>query len=224
MSCVSRRRLCVPRPLWHDVGVAAVASSKREHSLADLTRSLFGETLSLEEVFEQVEQVALGKPDAQMSEASRAQATAEPLWVGSVGYERHRQADAFASLLRHACVERLIDVRELPISRRRGYAKTALAQALATEGIEYVHMRSLGNPKRYRDLYKSGRVREGRAAYERHLLGERVEALRELVPLLEERRSALMCVEHDVAICHRAVIFDALRDELGLQLDVTEVC
>jgi uncharacterized protein (DUF488 family) len=118
----------------------------------------------------------------------------------------------------------LIDVRELPISRRRGYAKTALSEVLAAEGIEYVHMRALGNPKQFRDLYKSGHVQEGRAAYERHLLDERVDALRELVPLLEVRRSALMCVEHDAAVCHRAVIFEALRDELGLQLDVIEVC
>jgi uncharacterized protein (DUF488 family) len=204
--------------------VSAVASPKSEHSLADLTRSLFGETLSLEEVFERVEQATLAEPTVLVSEETHAQAATEGLWVGSVGYERHRHAAAFASLLRRARVERLIDVREFPISRRRGYAKTALSEALSVEGIEYVHMRALGNPKQFRDLYKSGRVREGRAAYERHLLDERVDVLRELVPLLEGRRSALMCVEHDAVICHRAVIFDALRHELGLQLDVIEVC
>ena len=49
-------------------------------------------------------------------------------------------------MLADAGVERLIDVRELPISRRRGFAKTALGEALAAEGVEYLHMRSLGNP------------------------------------------------------------------------------
>jgi uncharacterized protein (DUF488 family) len=200
-----------------------VAALKGEHSLADLTRSLFGETLSLDEVFERVERVMLTEPTGLAPEATGANAVTEGLWVASVGYERHRHAAEFAQLLRRARIERLIDVRELPISRRRGYAKTALSEALAVEGIEYVHMRALGNPKPFRDLYKSGRVQEGRAAYERHLLDERVDALRELVPLLEEKRSALMCVEHDAAICHRAVIFDALRDEMGLQLDVIEV-
>jgi hypothetical protein len=204
--------------------VPAVASPKADHSLADLTRSLFGETLSLDEVFERVEQVTLTEPTSVTPQATNSHSATEGLWVGSVGYERHRQAAAFASLLRRAQVERLIDVRELPISRRRGYAKTALSQALAAEGIEYVHMRALGNPKPFRDLYKSGRVREGRAAYESHLLNERVDALRELVPLLEERRSVLMCVEHDAAICHRDVIFDALREEMGLQLEVIDVC
>lgn len=202
----------------------AVAPSKNERSLADLTRSFFGEALNLDQVFERVGRVTLAELNVLASEVADSQPAVETLWVGSVGYERHRHASEFASLLRLARVERLIDVRELPISRRRGYAKTALAEALAVEGVEYVHMRALGNPKPFRDMYKAGRVREGRAAYERHLLGERVDALRELVPLLEERRSALMCVEHDAAICHRAVIFDALRDELGLQLDVIEVC
>jgi hypothetical protein len=203
--------------------VPAAAPPKGERSLADLTRSFFGEALSLDAVFERVQQVTLPKPRTIPDSAVDKSASALCLWVGSIGYVRHRDSGAFAALLRKARVERLVDVRELPISRRRGYAKTALAEALAVEGIEYVHMRSLGNPKPFRDLYKSGRVQEGRAAYERHLLGERAAALQELVPLIRERRTALMCVEHDAAVCHRAVIFDALRDELGLQLDVSEV-
>jgi hypothetical protein len=32
-----------------------------------------------------------------------------------------------------------------------------------------------------------------------------------------------MCVEHDPTTCHRTVILDALRDELGLKLDVAEI-
>jgi hypothetical protein len=32
-----------------------------------------------------------------------------------------------------------------------------------------------------------------------------------------------MCVEHDAATCHRTVILEALRDELGLEFDLTEL-
>jgi uncharacterized protein (DUF488 family) len=174
----------------------------------------------MDELFARVARAASEKPATTTADTDQDQ---QLLWVGSVGYERHRDSARFAQHLREAGVERLIDVRELPISRRRGYAKTALAQALQHEGIEYVHVRALGNPKPYRDLYKSGRVPEGRAAYEEHLLGERADALRDLVPLLEERRSALMCVEHDPAVCHRTVILDALASELGLALEITNV-
>jgi uncharacterized protein (DUF488 family) len=145
------------------------------------------------------------------------------LWVGSVGYEKFKDSRDFASMLAAEGVERLIDVRELPISRRRGYAKTALADALAGAGVQYVHLRALGNPKPYRDLYKSGRVEQGRERYMRFLLGERRDALDGLVRLLGEKRTALMCVEHDATTCHRNVIFEALRVNLGLDLDIADL-
>lgn len=145
------------------------------------------------------------------------------VWVGSVGYERHKDHRVFARRLGDAGVERLVDVRELPISRRKGYAKTALSTAMAEVGIEYVHAKALGNPKPYRDLYKSGRVEEGRRYYTQYLLVEQREALTDLMGLLQEKRSAIMCVEHDARVCHRAVILEALRTELGLELDIREV-
>ena len=175
-----------------------------------------GEALSLDEVFTRIgaANAALDDPGPDLVGLT---------WVGSVGYERHKNHREFAEHLRRNGVERLIDVRELPISRRRGYAKTALSEAMSEVGIEYTHLKALGNPKPLRDLYKSGRVAEGRAAYERFLLEERREALDALVPLLEDKRSALMCLEHDASTCHRTVILDALRAELGLALDVAEV-
>ena len=149
--------------------------------------------------------------------------TTVSIWVGSVGYERYRLVEDFARLLAQAEVERLIDVRELPISRRRGFAKTALAEALAEQGVEYLHLRGMGNPKEFRDLYKSGQVAEGRAGYEQLLIEDRVEDLRELAKTIHEKRSALMCVEHDESICHRQVIFAALQSQLGLDLEIARI-
>jgi uncharacterized protein (DUF488 family) len=145
------------------------------------------------------------------------------IWLGSVGYERYRSVDDFARLLARAEVERLIDVRELPISRRRGFAKTALAEALGEQGVEYLHLRGMGNPKEFRDLYKSGRVAEGRAGYEKLLTRDRVDDLRELAETIHEKRSALMCVEHDEAVCHRQVILAALQGQLGLDLEIAQL-
>jgi hypothetical protein len=164
------------------VATATVRSDTR--SVVELTRAIFGEALSIDQVLERLELVDLPT-------CASPTATTE-LWVGSIGYELHKDHLAFARHVQAAGVERLIDVRELPISRRRGYAKSALAQAMADVGVEYVHIRALGNPKAYRDLYKSGRVDEGRRRYEEHLLGEQRGALEELVPLLREKRSALI--------------------------------
>ena len=195
--------------------MAATQTVRSTRSLAELTQACFGEALSMDEVFARVELVQL---DDHASTVSTTQ-----IWVGSVGYERFRENSDFAQRLADAGVERLVDVRELPISRRRGYAKTALGEALQAVGIEYVHIKALGNPKPFRDLYKSGHAEEGRMRYERHLLTEGRDALDDLVPLLRDKRTALMCVEHDPAVCHRTVIVDALRDELRLDLDVAEI-
>lgn len=65
----------------------------------------------------------------------------------TIGYETHREPASPVVALLAADVERLVDVRELPLSRRRGFSKTALAGALADAGIHYEHERALGNPK-----------------------------------------------------------------------------
>ncbi|MGO9322310.1 MAG: DUF488 family protein [Solirubrobacteraceae bacterium] len=195
--------------------MAAATSTPDTRSVAELTTALFGEALSIDQVLTRLERVDISVP--------RCIEATTGLWLGSVGYEHHKDHVAFARHVRAAGVERLIDVRELPISRRRGYAKSALAQAMADIGVEYIHIKALGNPKPFRDLYKSGQVEEGQRRYEDHLLAERRDALEDLVVLLHEKRCALMCVEHDPATCHRSVIFKALRSELGVELDVAEI-
>lgn len=187
-------------------------------SIGELTTAAFGRELSMAGALELAESVAIEQSDTPLSPDG-----AVSIWVGSVGYERYRSVEDFARRLAKAGVERLIDVRELPISRKRGFAKTALAGALADQGVDYQHRRSMGNPKKFRDLYKSGQVREGRAGYEQLLIKDRADDLRELAETIYEKRSALMCVEHDEAVCHRQVIFAALRSQLGLDLEVARI-
>ncbi|CAN5576566.1 hypothetical protein BH20ACT15_BH20ACT15_10790 [soil metagenome] len=78
----------------------------------------------------------------------------------------------------------------------------------------------MGNPKEFRDLYKGGRVDDGRKGYTDHLLESHRDDLNALAALLEQKRSALMCVEHEQSICHRDVIFTALETEVGMELEV----
>jgi uncharacterized protein (DUF488 family) len=195
------------------------SASTSLRSAAELTRAVLGVAMTFDQVeawLQRFEQTADEMP-------KRADDVSETIWVGSAGYERHKDNREFAQALADAGVERLVDVRELPISRRRGYAKSALMAAMAEAGVEYVHVRALGNPKPFRDLYKAGRTSEGRAAYEAFLLDERQEALAALAELLREKPAALMCVEHDSATCHRTVILEALRSRLSLDLVVAEV-
>jgi uncharacterized protein (DUF488 family) len=191
--------------------MSKATSTVERRSFLELSRVVLGQSFSIDQALEFLMQEEF---------ASAAVVSSSTLWVGSVGYENYRDVDAFARVLADAGVERLIDVRELPISRKRGFAKTALSEALATAGVEYVHLRALGNPKEFRDLYKSGKVAAGKTAYQRFLLSERSEELADLNRILREKRSALMCVEHDPKVCHRQVILDALWDRLEGDLEV----
>jgi uncharacterized protein (DUF488 family) len=64
----------------------------------------------------------------------------------TIGHEG-RSLDELVDELARAGVNRLVDVRQLPLSRRRGFSKTALGETLHIAGIEYVHVKALGNPK-----------------------------------------------------------------------------
>src|SRR5918999_3279447 len=82
--------------------------------------------------------------------------------VWTIGYERLLPPQLVAEL-EAAGVERVIDVRFRPQSRRPGMSKTRLGELLASRGIAYEHRRALGTPADIRWLYKAGRLREAAA-------------------------------------------------------------
>lgn len=136
---------------------------------------------------------------------------AVPPELFTIGYENHAAPATLVARLRTAGVERLVDVRDLPLSRRRGFSKTALSATLAEHGLSYEHERALGNPKPYRDLYRSGRQAEGERLYRAHLRDGSADAVDRLSKTLRDRVTAVMCFEHDHAICHRSVIVEELQ-------------
>jgi uncharacterized protein (DUF488 family) len=123
----------------------------------------------------------------------------------TVGYEG-RTLDEFVHLLVEARVERIVDVRALPLSRRRGFSKTPLKSALAAKGIEYVHVRAAGNP--YRNLRDD--PEQCLALYAAHL-DEHPDVLVEVEQALHGSRSALLCMEASHERCHRSVIAERVR-------------
>jgi uncharacterized protein (DUF488 family) len=68
----------------------------------------------------------------------------------TVGYEGASLEDLIATL-QGSDVQRLLDVRAVAQSRRRGFSKNALTEALAKGGISYTHLRQLGDPKEGRE-------------------------------------------------------------------------
>ena len=87
--------------------------------------------------------------------------------IVSIGYERRSVEDLIRLLTRNQ-VDVLVDVRLNAISRKKGFSKSSLSQALREAGIEYRHKRQLGNPKDNRDPFRR-RLKSARAKYLRHL-------------------------------------------------------
>ncbi len=132
----------------------------------------------------------------------------------TVGYEQHLTPESLVAELAANGIQRLLDVRELPMSRRQGFSKTALRDALATAGVAYHHDRALGNPKSYRDLYRSGRQLEGERLYRQHLRNGSAHAVDQLAVIVAEDRTCILCYEQDHRSCHRAVIVEELKMRL----------
>ena len=133
--------------------------------------------------------------------------------VLTIGYERLRPESLVAELAA-AQIERVLDVRIRPQSRKPGMSKTRLTATLAAHGIRYEHRRALGTPPDLRALFRAGRIAEAATGFRKHVEGHAAAELDALAAELAEPgtpRTALLCLEEDPTVCHRRVLTDALR-------------
>jgi uncharacterized protein (DUF488 family) len=131
--------------------------------------------------------------------------------IWTIGYER-LLPPALVAELEAAGIERVLDVRYRPQSRRPGMSKTRLGDLLAGHGIRYEHRRALGTPPDIRWLFKNRRVAEGREQYRAYVESASGEELDVLAgELADGPRTALLCLEAEPAECHRRVVAEALR-------------
>ena len=132
--------------------------------------------------------------------------------IFTIGYEAVTMAD-FLTALKTAGVQRIIDVRALPLSRRPGFSKSSLAASLFDAGIGYVHLKALGTPKRGRDAAKKGDVATLREVYAEQLdVPEAQVQAAQMLELAAEMPSALLCYERDPCHCHRTLLLDAVGE------------
>jgi len=134
--------------------------------------------------------------------------TQSTIWT--IGYEK-ATLDGVIGALAEAQVEVLADIRYLPLSRRPGFSKSALAAAATEGGIAYRHFRHLGTPADGRAAARRGDHAELSRIYSGQLeLPEALAAMAELRALAGEKRVALLCYERDAATCHRSLLVEAL--------------
>lgn len=129
------------------------------------------------------------------------------LWT--IGYEGRTPDDLVAALKAHG-IRRLVDVRELPMSRKKGFSKSALAARLEAEGIAYTGMRQLGAPRDARHrLRETGEWAPFAPVYLAHLDGV-PEAVADCTALAKAEPVALLCFERNAKDCHRGLLAERL--------------
>jgi uncharacterized protein (DUF488 family) len=134
--------------------------------------------------------------------------------IFTIGYEGATVSE-FVAALQNAGVERVIDVRALPLSRRPGFSKSPLKAALAEAGIDYAHLKALGTPSEGRTAARAGRHADMARIYAGQLeLPEAMAQSAEMLTLAKEKPSALLCMEREPQHCHRTLLLKAVAPEV----------
>lgn len=136
----------------------------------------------------------------------------------TIGYEG-RAIDEFLTTIERSGVDLLIDIRDVPISRKKGFSKNKLAELLRDAGVEYLHLKGLGDPKPGRIAAREGNIDEFRRIYNAHLQSEVAQNdLLKAIQAAMGRAACLLCYERDPKDCHRRIVGEEMARRAGFQL------
>ncbi len=123
----------------------------------------------------------------------------------TIGYEGLNESE-FYTLLGELSIATLVDVRELPLSRKPGFSKKALSNKLPDYEIQYIHEPSLGCPSEIRHDYKQD---NDWVKYSERFLDyicTQTVSLTRLAQIASASTTCLMCFERDYSRCHRSYL------------------
>jgi len=155
---------------------------------------------------------AIAKTNSAAAQNIGGEQPASKVTVLTIGHST-RTFEEFLAMLAAYGVERLVDVRSIPKSRRvPQFNSDPLAASLREQGIEYLHMKSLGGLRHAKkDSVNLGWRNASFRGYADYMATiEFSDAISRLLDLAREKRTAIMCAEAVPWRCHRSLIGDAL--------------
>lgn len=139
--------------------------------------------------------------------------------LATIGYEGF-STDRFFDLLLKSQIEALIDIRELPLSRKAGFSKGALQKLSMANEIEYIHLANLGCPRNIRHEYRAdkdwGRFSTRYLSY----LNTQEREIENLLQLISSKLSCILCFEANPYLCHRCYVANAVARIAGSPLEI----
>lgn len=138
----------------------------------------------------------------------------------TIGYEYKKLDDLVFQLIK-ANVSTIIDVREIPISRKKGYSKSVFSKYLNSKNIGYIHFKELGSPKNLRHKLKNDNDYYYFFTEYSKYLKSQSNILKKLYDIITERNCCLFCYEKWPYKCHRNVICEEIEkmDNNGLEIE-----
>lgn len=131
--------------------------------------------------------------------------------------------EEFLNRLRKNNINILVDVREVPRSRKKGFSNAQLENMLCLHGIKYVHIQKLGSPSSIRKKIKENANYDYFFDKYRKYLKTQIEELKTLQKMIESSTCCLMCFEKDFKICHRKIIAGEMERFNGNRLKVVHL-
>lgn len=137
----------------------------------------------------------------------------------TIGYESKNIGDIIFQL-KNRGISTLVDVREIPISRKKGFSKTVFSEYLNKNGIEYIHLKKLGSPKDLRKELKQSK--DYISFFKKYLeyIQLHKSIIDDLYRIILEKNCCLMCYEKLPSKCHRKIICNEIKKIDGNGLDI----
>ena len=141
----------------------------------------------------------------------------------TIGYEGLDQRQFIAHLVQNK-ISIVADVRHLPLSRKKGFSKSSLAEMLKENNIAYINLRELGTSKDMRNkLYATKNYAAFFKEYKK-LIGDKKESIDKLLGFLKEGHIvSLLCFERDPELCHRKIVAEEIKKRNGNGLRINHI-
>ena len=128
----------------------------------------------------------------------------------TIGYEGVG-LENWIEILKDNEISLVIDVREKPISRKKGFSKRSLCNALKENDIKYIHMGILGSPGEIRsELHNTHNYPSFFRKYLSYLCKQSGAIKALLDKASRQKGTCLMCFEKDPLKCHRSILTEYL--------------
>lgn len=129
----------------------------------------------------------------------------------TIGYEGRTLIDLISCLEKYR-IRSIVDVREVPNSRKQGFSKRSLSKVLQEHGIEYIHIKQLGSPRNIRHKLKEDKnYKAFFRAYSNHL-DRNLIVIVEVMEHTFKATCCLMCFERNPEECHRSIIANKIKE------------